>query len=102
MHLPARTFFGIEVFLQKVLVVLLNVGIDPPIFAVDDDSHQIGFGCGDVSSCDVRIQHGGQHRVIAMRVEQIERFVTQNLLIAVRHVSGHIERTFVARWNVIV
>ena len=54
--LPAGAFGRGVVLGKEFLVELLQICIQPPAFAVDDDLHKVGLRCGDVLTGDVGIE----------------------------------------------
>ncbi len=91
MDFPTGFLLTTKVRFQKVLVELFDVGIDPPVFTVDNNASEIGLGGRDVLACNMRVQHSAHHRVVTVSVEQIERLVAKNSLILVGHVDRYVQ-----------
>ena len=74
-HLPAHSPFRAEPLGEEILVILLEIDIDTPTFAVDYQFDKIGFHGGDVIARDAIVKHLSHKRGIDVPVEQVERFV---------------------------
>lgn len=95
--LPAGAVGRTVVLREKLLIELLDVGVNAPALAVDDDLDEIGFGGWHVFAGDLRIEHGAQHGIVFMGVEQIEGFIAVQPLLGVREVDRDVQRAFVSR-----
>jgi len=74
-YFPASSCSSPKVFLDEVLVELLDVTENPPTLAVDHDLDEICLGGGKEILRDEGIERTAHHRGIAVAVEQVQRLV---------------------------
>jgi len=91
-HPPARAGAGAVRLLQVVLVHLLHVGEHAPALAVDHDVHESCLRHPCVPTAEVGVQDLAQQRRVGVAVEQVERLVALQPLIAVEEVGRDVER----------
>ena len=90
--LPAAALVGLVVLDEELLVELLDVGVDAPTLAVDDDLDEVRLRRRGVPAGEFGVQHGAQERRVVVRVEQVQRLVPVQPLLRVGEVQGQVER----------
>jgi len=78
----------------EVFVDLFGVGGDAPVFAVDDDAHEIHARGGEVILRDGAEEDGAEKRGVAVGVQEIEGAVAKEILSGVDVVEGEVEGAF--------
>ena len=84
---PARALRCPEVVAQEVLVERLHVGIHTPALAVDDHAHEVRSWRGHVVAGNLGVEHRLEECRILVRVQEVQRAIPLQLLIAVREVE---------------
>ncbi len=74
-YFPASSRSAPKVFLDEVLVELLDIAENPPALAVDHDLDEIRPGGGKEILRDEGIESAAHHRRITVAVEQVQRLV---------------------------
>src|SRR5207342_1541330 len=93
-YFPPGAFGRFERLASEVLVELLLARVDAPALAIDDDTNEVGFGCGQVVSRDMHVQDGAQERRVLVGVEQRQRPIPADLLLVVHEVQRQVNRVF--------
>ena len=85
-NLPADAFLGVIPVSQEVLVVLLDVEVDPPAGPVDDQLDVIRLRGRQVLAGDVVVENMAQERRVGVAVQEVEGLVAvEPLVVAVFH-----------------
>ena len=71
-HLPADALLGVVPVGQEVLIVLLDVEVDPPAGPVDDQLDVIGLRGRQVAAGDVVIENMAQEGWVGVAVQKVE------------------------------
>ena len=101
-NLPTNTVSCAEVVLEEILVELLDVRVEAPAFAVDHHFDEVALEGRNVIAGHVRINDLTHERRVRVGVEQIERFIAKQLLVAVLVVDVKVHRPFqVGRYGTI-
>ena len=98
-RLPTRTVGALEVFFQKLLIELLHVLIDAPVFPVDDHTNKVRLGRRNILPRDVKEEDRAHHRRIFVRVQEVQRPVAAHRLVFVSHIEREVQRVFAAFRN---
>ena len=92
--LPAHAAARAKVVLEEILVELLDVRIEAPAFAVDHHLDEVALERRDVITGHVRVYDFAHERRVGVAVEQVERLVAEQFLIAMLVVDVKVHRPF--------
>ena len=95
--LPADTPASVEIVLKEILIVLLDVRVDAPALAVDDDLDEVALEGRDLVPGYVRVDDFAHERRVGVAVQQVQRLVAEQFLAVILVIDVQVDGTFQIR-----